>query len=74
MFLFGILLNYILDNENYYCILIDLIYFISMDHLHDIGQVNNSGLLGFWTLAIVGYSKNTKEHNVSETGSVSIFR
>jgi hypothetical protein len=33
-----------------------------------------SGLLGVWTLSIVRYSKNTEEHNVSETGSVSVFR
>jgi hypothetical protein len=33
-----------------------------------------SRLLGFWTLSIVWYSKNTEEHNVLETGSVSIFR
>jgi hypothetical protein len=30
-----------------------------------------SELLGFWTLLIVCYSKN---HNVSETGSVSVLR
>jgi hypothetical protein len=29
------------------------------------------GLLGFWTLSIVRYSK---EHNVSETGSFSALR
>jgi hypothetical protein len=33
-----------------------------------------SRLLGFWTMSIVRYSKNTEEHNVSETGSVSVFR
>jgi hypothetical protein len=31
------------------------------------------GLLGFWALSIVQYSKNTKEH-VSETESVSVLR
>jgi hypothetical protein len=30
---------------------------------------NISGLLGFWTLSIVWYSK---EHNVPKTGSVSV--
>jgi hypothetical protein len=35
------------------------------------GAENTLGLRGFWTLAIVRYSE---EHNVSETGSVSIFR
>jgi hypothetical protein len=30
-----------------------------------------SGLLGFWTLPIV---RNSKERNVSETGSVSVLR
>jgi hypothetical protein len=29
---------------------------------------------GFWILPIVPYSKNTKEHKVSETGSVSVLR
>jgi hypothetical protein len=33
-----------------------------------------SGLLGFWTLSIVRYSKKPEEHNVSETGSVSVLR
>jgi hypothetical protein len=37
-------------------------------------EERTSGLLGFWTLSIVRYSKNTEEHNVSETGSVSVFR
>jgi hypothetical protein len=30
-----------------------------------------SELLGFWTLSIVRYCKNTREHNVSETDPVS---
>jgi hypothetical protein len=35
-----------------------------------------SELIGFWTLSIVQYSKFQKirEHNVSETGSVSFLR
>jgi hypothetical protein len=33
--------------------------------------VSYSGLLGPWTLSIIQYSK---EHNVSETGSVSVLR
>lgn len=37
-------------------------------------RVRNSGLHGFWRFSIVWYSKNTKEHKVSETGSFSIFR
>jgi hypothetical protein len=32
---------------------------------------NYLGLLCFWTFSIVPYSK---EHNVSETGSISFFR
>jgi hypothetical protein len=32
------------------------------------------GLLGFWTLSVSWYSKNTKEHSVSENGSVSVLR
>jgi hypothetical protein len=31
-------------------------------------------LLGFRTLSIVRYSKYYRDHNVSETGSVSVFR
>jgi hypothetical protein len=34
----------------------------------------NPELLGFWALPIVRYSKNTREHNISETGSVAILR
>jgi hypothetical protein len=30
--------------------------------------------MGFWTLSIVRYSKNTREHNGSETGSVFFLR
>jgi hypothetical protein len=33
--------------------------------------VYHSGLMGFWTLFIIGYSK---EHNFSDTGSVSVLR
>jgi hypothetical protein len=33
--------------------------------------VQHSGILGFWTLSIVRYSK---EHNVSEAVSVSVLR
>jgi hypothetical protein len=33
-----------------------------------------SELLAFLTLSIVHYSKNIREHNVLEPGSVSIFR
>jgi hypothetical protein len=40
--------------------------------------VQHSELLSFWTLSIVQYSRNPKkkirEHNVSETGSVSVLR
>jgi hypothetical protein len=32
---------------------------------------NYSGLLGFWTLSIVQYST---QHNILETGSVSVLR
>jgi hypothetical protein len=39
----------------------------------DVG-VEVSKLLGFWTSSIVWYSKSTREHNVSETGSVSLLR
>jgi hypothetical protein len=35
-----------------------------------IGAINHLGLLGFWTLSIARYSK---EHNVSETGFISVF-
>jgi hypothetical protein len=41
--------------------------------LMKVKQSSVSGLLGFWTLSIVRYSKNTEEHNVSETGSVSLL-
>jgi hypothetical protein len=36
----------------------------------------HSELIGFWTLSIVQYSKNSKirEHNVWKTGSVSVLR
>jgi hypothetical protein len=34
-------------------------------------MLENLGLLGFLTLPIIGYSK---EHNLIETGSVSILR
>jgi hypothetical protein len=34
----------------------------------------NSELLGFWTLSIVRYSEKTREHNVSETETVSVLR
>jgi hypothetical protein len=37
------------------------------------GYMEDSELLGFWTLFIVRYSNNTREHNVSETGSVSVL-
>jgi hypothetical protein len=37
-------------------------------------QTKRSELLSFWTLSIVQYSKKIKEHNVSETGSVSVLR
>jgi hypothetical protein len=33
----------------------------------------DSGLLDYWTLSIVRYSKHTKEHKVSATGSVSVL-
>jgi hypothetical protein len=34
-----------------------------------------SRVLGFWNLSTVWYSKkHTEEHNVSETGSVSVLR
>jgi hypothetical protein len=36
--------------------------------------LSHSELLGFWTLSIIRYSKNTGGHNVSEAGSVSILR
>jgi hypothetical protein len=38
--------------------------------------VEHSELIGFWTSPIVQYSKILKirEHNVSETGSVSVLR
>jgi hypothetical protein len=36
-------------------------------------RIINSLLLSFWTLSIVRISTNRK-HNVSETGSVSVFR
>jgi hypothetical protein len=36
--------------------------------------VQHSDLLSFWTLSIVQYSKKIREHNVSETGSVSVLR
>jgi hypothetical protein len=38
---------------------------------HGCEYENDSALMGFWTLSIVRYSK---EHNVSETGSVSVLR
>jgi hypothetical protein len=31
-------------------------------------------LLSFWTLSIAQYSKKIREHNVLETGSVSVLR
>jgi hypothetical protein len=34
-------------------------------------MVYNTELLGFWTFSIVWYSR---EHDVSETGSVSVLR
>jgi hypothetical protein len=40
---------------------------------HSAGQDIPSLLLSFWTLSIVRISTNRK-HNVSETGSVSVFR
>jgi hypothetical protein len=49
------------------------VYYSSMAVCNDHVQYY-SGLLGFWTLSIVRYSKKTEEHNVSETGSVSILR
>jgi hypothetical protein len=36
--------------------------------------INILELLGFWTLSIIRYSKNTIEYNVSETRSVSVHR
>jgi hypothetical protein len=39
-----------------------------------LGKMYFSELLGFWTLSIVRYSKNTRGHNVSETGSFSFLR
>jgi hypothetical protein len=34
----------------------------------------NSGLIGSWTLSMLSIPKNTKKHNVSGTGSVSVLR
>jgi hypothetical protein len=38
-----------------------------------INEIFHSLLLSFWTLSIVRISTNRK-HNISETGSVSVFR
>jgi hypothetical protein len=38
------------------------------------GKLYALWLLGFWTLSIVHTTKNTKQHKVSETGSVSFLR
>jgi hypothetical protein len=33
-----------------------------------------SELLSFWTLSIIRYFRKTREHNISETGSVVVLR
>jgi hypothetical protein len=49
------------------------VFFIEIVIWHN-DQDKFSGLLGFSTLFIIWYPKNTKEHNVSETGPISILR
>jgi hypothetical protein len=62
-----------LRNPAQHLIRCDLVLFICCCNPSDLAS--SSGLLGFWTLSIVRYSKNVEEeHNVSETGSVSVFR
>jgi hypothetical protein len=35
---------------------------------------NSVKLLDFWTLSIIQYSKKAREHNISESRSVSVHR
>jgi hypothetical protein len=57
---------FVIDNQTKFC---------SGSDFHGLNTRNREQLLllSFWTLSIVRISTNRK-HNVSETGSVSVFR
>jgi hypothetical protein len=46
----------------------------SIHHLPSPHTLLSQGIAGFWTLSIVRYNKTNREHNFSETESVSFLR